>query len=384
MKKRSHVPMVLAALSALLVLPNPVMGAQDEAPPARQAETSSGGQANASDLIREAQRAVGQVVKTAREDKALNPDAADAKPFWEAMKSLNESLDKADTGLTLKDQTFFSSLAMSVAAVQQAEIALEMNESRSPALQGAMSTLSGVVTTLNENYSKEAARLAQGGPLTDAERRQLNQLKAQQDSLEKKLRVVEENAAKNSESMKKGLEKIRENSKKIKNARSDGAGFAAAMLAANLMSGFLWGWHWWWGPWGYWCPGFIDVHVIVWDDWGGGYDYDWDLADEYVDTGDLGLDELDVDEADIAAGDEFLEQGDYGLDDADMTELTEELPAGWDEVDTDVGAEVMDGMQSNFEHVPYEPEVEMNTFDDVGFDDFGGGFDDFGGGFDDF
>lgn len=367
----------LATLCGFLLLPQPVLAAQDEAAAARQPDPSSGQQANASDLIRESQRAVGQVVKTAREETALDPEAADAKPFWEAMKVLNESLDKADTGLTLKDETFFSSLAMSVAAVQQAEIALEMNESRSAALQGAMETLSGVVTTLNENYSKEAARLAQGGALSAKERQQLEQLKTQQDSLEKKLRVVEENAAKNSEKMKKGLEKIRANSRRIRNARADAGGFAAAMIAANLMSGWLWGWHWWWGPWGYWCPGFVDIHVIVWDDWSGGYDYDWDLADEYVDTGDLGLDELDADEAEIAAGDEYLEQGDFSLNDADMAEMTDELPAGWDDVDTDVGAEVMDGMQSNFEHVPFEPDVEMNTFDDVGFDDFGGGFDDF-------
>ena len=66
------------------------------------------------------------------------------------------------------------------------------------------------------------------------------------------------------------------------------------------------------------------------------------------------------------------------LDDADMMELTDGLEAGWDDVDTDIGAEVMEGFESNFEHMPYDSGFEMNTFDEVGgFDDFGGGFDDF-------
>ncbi len=52
-------------------------------------------QANASDLISSAQRPVRQVVKAAQNDLSLKQDEAKAKPFWDAMKDLNENLDKA-------------------------------------------------------------------------------------------------------------------------------------------------------------------------------------------------------------------------------------------------------------------------------------------------
>ena len=67
------------------------------------------------------------------------------------------------------------------------------------------------------------------------------------------------------------------------------------------------------------------------------YPYDWDLPDTAIDVGDLGLDTLDV--------------------------------------DTEIGAEVMQDFESNFDHNPFESGFDLNTFDDVGFDDFGGSFD---------
>ena len=81
---------------------------------------------------RVAHRAVGQVVKTARTDAALDTASADAKPFWNAMKELNEALDRTDTGLTLRDETFFTNLAVSVAAVQQAVSFLVFPTTRKP------------------------------------------------------------------------------------------------------------------------------------------------------------------------------------------------------------------------------------------------------------
>ena len=44
---------------------------------------------------------------------------------------------------------------------------------------------------------------------------------------------------------------------------------------------------------------------------------------------------------------------------------------------------MMQDFQSDFDHMPFEPGFEMNTFDDFGsMNGFGGGFDDFGGGWD--
>ena len=49
-----------------------------------------------------------------------------------------------------------------------------------------------------------------------------------------------------------------------------------------------------------------------------------------------------------------------------MMELTDGLEAGWEEVETDIGGEVMKGFEDNFEHMPFESGLEMDTFNDFG------------------
>lgn len=372
---------LMALTMAFVIATSCLVYAQEEPATAAGGDAaSSGTTATAADLIREAQRAVGQVVKAARDEGKLPQDGSDAKPFWNAMKELNEALDKADTGLTLKDETFFSNLAVSRAAVEQAAIALEMNDVSNPVVLESMTTLRKIVEAIHDNYSKEAARLKQGGELTAGERKQLSELKAQQDELLRKLKEVEKKAGKDNEKIQEAAKKIAKEAKRIRRSRNDVGGFVGAMAAASIINNMVWGWHWWWGPWGYWGPGYIDINIIIWDDWIDVCPYDWEIVDYEVDIDDLGLDVLDLDTAELTEMDGFLDEGDFSVDDADMVEITSDLYAGWDEVDTEMGADVMQGMEDNFDHMPYEPEFAPNTFDDVGgFDDFGGGFDDFGG-----
>ena len=345
------------------------------------AEAQGTKKAKASELISDAQRAVGVVVRVAKNDAALKSGKAKAKPYWDAMKDLNENLAKAETGLTLKDKTFFSSLASASAGLAQAKIGITMSGSSNPSLDKAMGTLSGILNTLNKNYSKEAARLKKGGKLTGAEKKQLNKLIAQQDALLSRLDKMEKKVSSNNKAIKKGIKKIRENSKKIKNSQHTVSGFVGGFFAAHIMYDLLWGWHWWWGPWGSWAPGFIDINVIVWDDWVDYYDYDWDLIDDYVDVTDLELDTIDIDDTELLANDAFLDNGDFGLADGDLVEMTSDLDQGWDDVSTDAGAEVMEGFDSNIDNsAVYERELPIETFQDNSMDDFGGDFD--GGGYD--
>ena len=254
-------------------------------------------QADAAALLNSAQRAVGQVVRAAQANPSLDAGKAEAKPFWDAMKQVNEALEKAQTGLSLKDDTFFTNLAAARAQVIQAEVALRMSGGGNEVLSSSMATLSGLVAKLDDNYSKEAARLKQGGDLTRDERRQLDELKQQQEDLMAKLDQVERNAAKNNEEMQEGINMIREQSEKVKKSGNTAAGFVGGFLAARLMSSWMWGWHWWWGPWGAWCPGWIDINIIIWDDWLDVALYDWALVDAAVDIGGLDLDLLDISDA---------------------------------------------------------------------------------------
>ena len=122
--------------------------------------------ADAKSLLESAQRAVGQVVKTAQANPQFKSESAKSKPFWDAMKQINLSLDKAQTGLTLKDDTFFSNLASARALAYQAEVAVSMNGGGDKALNTSMETLSGIITRLDESYSKDAVRARNNDKLT--------------------------------------------------------------------------------------------------------------------------------------------------------------------------------------------------------------------------
>ena len=366
----------LAKLSSLLVLATLSTGtssAQDNE------------QANAQQLLERGQQVLAVVVAAAQKDQSLNLEVAKSKPFWDGLKDINTNLGNSKRDLENQDNRFFASLSSAMAAFAQAEIALIMTGSENQGVASGMQTLGGILQTLNENFSKEAARLKQGGELSTSEKQQLDKLIAKQDELLKKLEQVEANVAKDNAEMKAAIAKMKEQSKKIRNSRRTVGGFVGGFFAAHILYDWLWGWHWWWGPWGGWCPGFIDINIIIWDDWADDFVFDWALTEDLVDVADLDFDMIDVMDIDVASSLDFLEEGDFSFD-GDMGALTADIDHGWDDVTTDTGAEIMDSYESNFDNSAiYDRAEPVETFHDHGVDDFGGGMGsmDFGGGFDD-
>ena len=342
-------------------------------------------QLNAEDLLNAAQQSLAYVVSVSRADAALSADDASNKPYWDGLQDTGTNLEQAKTALAARDDKFFTAMASANAGYVQAEIALLMNGNSNPKIASGMKSLGGTLETLGENYSREAARLKQGGELTAAEQAQLDKLIAQQDELMKKLDEVEKNVAKNNAEMKAGIEKIRKESQKIRRSRSNVGGFVGGFFAAHYVYDWIWGWHWWWGPWGGWCPGYIDIGIIVWDDWSAGLVYDWDIVDDYIDVAELEYELLELDDALYDESLSYLDDGDFGFD-GDMGELTQELEFGWDDVYTDTGMELVEQVEENLDvSAIYERSAPVETFEDYGIDDFGGA--DFGGdlefGFDD-
>ncbi|WP_428027405.1 hypothetical protein [Altererythrobacter sp.] len=342
--------------------------------------TSQPGQMDAAELITRSQRAVGAVVRAARAAPQLDSSKSEAKPFWKAMKELNEALDKAQTGMTLKDDTFFTGLASAHGQVIQADVAITMSGANNAALTKAMQTLTGLVTTLDQNYSKEAARLRKGGELTKEERRQLDELKKQQKEIMAKLDQVERNAAKNNKKMQEGIKKIRREAEKIRRAGYTSSGFVDGFIASRIMSSWMWGWHWWWGPWGAWCPGWIDINIIIWDGWIDAVPYDWGYVDVAIDIDyvalELDMGTLDISDADLIAADDYLIDQEFDINDGDLVAMTDELDLGWDDVQTQDGLDIQDMVEHNFEEVPFDmgSEAEIESFEDYAMDDFGEDF----------
>jgi hypothetical protein len=338
---------------------------------------------NAGELIALGQKAVAKVIENAQNDGPLELSNSKSKPFWEAVKQINDSLAEAEKFLAKQDNEMFTALATAVAASQQAEIAILMIAGVSDQVKYSMAIAATIITRLDEKYSKEASRLANGGKLSETELKQLEKLKSQQKELLEKLDAMEKTVAKNNSEMTKSIKKIRGNSNQIYNAGHSPVDFCNAMFAARFISGAIWGWHHWWGPWGYWGPGFVNINIFVWDTWADYYIYDWALAEDTVDAIEISedLEDLefisDLEDVSTESADEWIDEVEFEVDEEDLIELTSDLDAaGWDEVDTDIGMEVMQGYESNFDHSPFEQEFEMEIFDDMGgFDDFGGAFD---------
>ena len=205
-------------------------------------------QLNAGNLLERAQRTLAVVVTEAQRDTTLNVEVAKSKPFWDGLSDLNKNLETARAGIQKRDDSFFTGLAGSRASFVQAEIALLMNGGTTEGVASAMKALGVILDTLVQNFSKEAARLKQGGELTAAEEQSLDKLIAQQDELIRKLEEVERNIAKNNAQMQAGIKRIKEESSKLRRARRNVGGFVGGWFAAHFIYDWLWGWHWWWGP----------------------------------------------------------------------------------------------------------------------------------------
>ncbi len=352
------------------------------------------GKVGLNELLTSAQRALGQVVRSGKADPVLSADDSKTKPFWDGLRQANDNLSNAETSATLKSEKFTEQLATALAAVEQADIARIMNGGGSKVLANELEQLQKIVLRLNENYGPYASRLRAGGKLTREERRKLDQLKDQQKELEKKLKIVEKKAGKNNKEIQAGIAAIREKSKNIKRSRRNVGGFVGGMFAGHLLSSYLWGWHWWWGPWGVWCPGYIEINIDIWVDGWDSLEYDWALLDMEYDVADLDLDSIDYDMADWESMDMELSEADYSMSDGDISALTEGLDYGWDDISSDMGYEAMSTMESNFDSMPYDSGSDWDAIDsspaDYGGDwgggdyggDYGGGGDWGGGGWD--
>ena len=121
-----------------------------------------------------------------------------------------------------------------LAASQHAKIAVLMIPDVSERVKDSLEKSAAIISTLDETYSKEASRLADGGKLTAKEKDQLEQLQSQQKDLLIKLDELEKTVAKNNEEMKKSIEDIRKKSNRIQNASHNHADFCHALFAARF------------------------------------------------------------------------------------------------------------------------------------------------------
>lgn len=338
---------------------------------------------NAEYLINHADRAVLFIVKSAREtnEEKLQRSNKDSEPFWAAVKKLNTNIDKLNKYNFLKDETFHKTLAETVTAKEEVLTTYEMLEANDAGVKEGIDKASHAIDLLYQNYSKEALRVKEGESLTSEEKAKLDQLKAQNQKLQKKLDELEGKVSDNQKMLKK-IKKIRDKSNEVVHCHNNSAGFFFAMSAMNMINGWMWGCHWWWGPWGGWYPGFyagyVDIYVGVIDD----YAYDWGYLDGVIDGSDYDL-LVDMEQNEIDIMDDYLDEIDIENELSDQNDMMYDHweDAGelyddtqeFDFIEDHYTPERMDDSQLSFEpEMMQEPMEQMDFSDDFSDMDFGG------------
>jgi hypothetical protein len=296
--------------------------------PAQDTAPSGPTSATAAELLEVADRALGATIQAARasSDANLAETTSDAKPFWLAVKALNESLDKARRGLALKDNTFFPALHDARAAAEAMQVAFRNSGAEDDAVRTSMGKMYQAAVLVSENYGLPASLAREDRPLNAGERELLQDLQAKQSHLNDRIAELETKQGADREE----IQRLRKESKKIRDARYTSGDLAGAIIASHIISGVLWGGHWWWGDWWWgWGPtffvGWIDlsyscVDVIAYD-WTiagmatglAGYELGVAIADEELEAAEAYIGEASIEvaeaEAEAMMADELVEEG---------------------------------------------------------------------------
>ena len=205
----------------------------------------------------------------------LAPSSETGKPVWAALKNLNATAGSLANGAALQDDNFHGAMGDVLGRTAAAVAALELSGAEDQTVADAVDKLIAAVSTLQNTYSKTAARKRQGEELSAQDRAKLDKVRANQAELQKKLHAMEAKIQVNKRALE-SVKEVRRRSETVSNSGNDLASFLTAMVALRIIGGLLCGSHWYWGPWGGWYPSYsrvlIDIHEETWID----IEYDWD------------------------------------------------------------------------------------------------------------
>ena len=303
--------------AAVLALTGTVFGAKDDAkaPSSKQ---------NAAQLVESAQQSVAYIVKSARAaGEGFDPAKAKAKPFYNALKKVDTSLQDAGKQLAAKDKKFFTSASNAQSATTEMLVTLDLTGTRNAKVEKGAKKLAASVNALAENYTPLAQRKAKGGKLTDAEKTEFAKLQASQKELAAKLSKVSAQAKKNP-ALAAGIAQTRKTAQAIAKAPATVVSYVDALGALDIVRGWLWGYYWYLpaGAASWWTYSYPSQWNSYYTDAWSSYDYNWASTQSAVSVADSYA--LDVSAADLSATDSFLDETSFDMSEQESAEVAEE------------------------------------------------------------
>ncbi len=333
----------------------------------------SGTKVNAKSALASARKALGAMIKSARADKGLDPKTPKNKPYWKSLHLVAQGLNRAQKGLTAKNDDFFKGVADARQAEEQMKVDWQLTDSKNRQVIEDGKKLGHALAILRTDFSKEADRKKKGGDLTAKEKAQFEKIKGEQRQLLAKIKKLEKEAKKD-KALEKGLRELQKQANHILKEPATVDAYIATLYLLDVEIGLVRGYEFYVDK--DWRTDWIALETIetsyeaAYSEWETSVTYDWATTETSVDV-DQG-EEVDVDEA--ISDDDINSEESYAENDSfDMSEAEEEEVAAEEDTDEEASDEE-DSMEDES-----DDEGEDMSDDEGGSDEDGGDMDDDGG-----
>ncbi len=162
-------------------------------------EVKSGDPLTTTSLSKEMHEAIASIVLATKASTTAKFDqkSKEEKPFWSGIKGADSALNAMDKGLAAKDQKAYLTGESDLGRnVSELNVSWKLLGKKDEAVDKGLLALNRSYRIFDEHYGAEAARRKAGGDLTDAEKANLEKLRAEQADLVTKLKALKAEAKK--------------------------------------------------------------------------------------------------------------------------------------------------------------------------------------------
>lgn len=133
-------------------------------------------------LVRAAQAGIARISSA-----SIDTSRRSHLPFLAALRETSRSLSETSRGLAKRSPGYFSALGAARRSVEKLKLTFEKSGMQNKQVIEGVKSAANAIEVLHKNFGREAARLKEGGQLSDEEKQRFTMLKRQRESIVSKL-----------------------------------------------------------------------------------------------------------------------------------------------------------------------------------------------------